>query len=144
MRVILLADVKKVGRKHDIVDVANGYAQNVLLPKKLALPATPENMKRFQKEKGMAAEKQAFSRSLLEKNIKELDGKKLTMSALANENGTLFKTVHAKDIAGALEKEFGVIIPESSIASGDIKKIGDYAVKLSGGATSSILTVSIA
>lgn len=143
MKVILLADVKKVGRKHEVVEAANGYAQNVLLPKKLALPATPEYLKRFQKEKGLAAEKQAFSQSLLEKNIKELDGKTLVLSVRANENGTLFKTIHAKDIVEQLEKQFGVVIPESSLLMEDIKKVGEYRVVVSGGGTTASLTVSV-
>lgn len=143
MKVILLADVKKVGRKHEVVEAANGYAQNVLLPKKLALPATQENLKRFQKEKGMAAEKQAFSQLLLEKNIKELDGKTLVLSVRANENGTLFKTIHTRDIADGIEKQFGVVIPESSLMVDDIKKVGEYRVVVSGGGTTTSLTVSV-
>lgn len=143
MKVILLADVKKVGQKNTLVDVANGYAQNVLLPKKLALPATPENMKRFQKEKGRADDKKALNETLILKNIQELDGKTVHIEARANEAGTLFQTIHAKQVVDAVEKKFGMAIPESSVRMDDIKKVGNHTVTVSAGALSAEFTVSI-
>ena len=60
MRIILLQDVKKVGQRGSVVTVADGYAQNVLLPKKLATPATPENLKRIERERKGAKERTAL------------------------------------------------------------------------------------
>jgi len=143
MQVILLADVKKVGRKHEVVHVADGYAQNILLPQKLALPATPENLKRFKKQEGRVADKKAFDESLLIKNIKELDGKAITIDAKSNDAGKLFQAIHPKHIADAIQNTYAISVPESVLDAGDIKNVGEYTVLLSFKKTSASLTVHI-
>lgn len=130
MKVILLADVKKVGRRNEICEVASGYAQNVLLPKNLAVPATPENVKRFKKEEGRAADKKAYNQALVDKNIADVAGKTLTLKVRANENGKLFQAIHTKQIADAIANEFNVHIPEKSIVSMDIKEIGTHSISI--------------
>ena len=143
MKVILLTDVKKVGRKNETKEVANGYAQNVLIPQKLALPATPENLKRFQRAEEKVANKKAFDEALLIKNIRDLEGKTLTMNVRANENGTLFQTVHTKDIGEAILSTFAVTVPESFIQAEDIKRVGEYTAVLSVGKVSLPLSVVV-
>lgn len=143
MQVILLEDVKKVGRKNAIVEVADGYAQNVLFPKKLALPATKERLVRFKAQEGRAADKRAYDQTLLEKSIMELDGKTLALDARVNESGKLFQAVHPKQIAEAIQKEFKLDIPEGSIQTEDIKQSGAYVVRLSAGKRTATLTVII-
>jgi len=143
MKVILLSDMKKVGIKHAVVEVANGYAQNVLLPQKRAIPATPENLKRFEKEMLRSKDANAFNTALLEKNIAELEGKTVHLSARANDLGGLFQTIRAKHIAEVIEVEHGITVPESSIQADDIKKAGEYPVRLSAGKQNATLTVHV-
>ena len=143
MKVILLADVKKVGRRNEVVEVSDGYAHNVLIRGRLAIPATPDQLKRIEKEKGKVADIKAFSDTLLAKNIELLKDKILTIQARANEKGKLFQTVHVKDIAEALEKEFGATIPVSSIQSDDIKQVGEYVVVITSGTTKARVSVTV-
>jgi len=143
MKVILLNDIKKVGRKGEVVTVADGYGQNVLLKKGLALPGTAENLARARKAAGRAADKRAYDQTLLEKLIMELGGKTLSIDARANESGTLFRAVHPKQIAEAIRKEFKFDIPESSIRMEDIKQAGEHAVVLSAGKQNTTLTVRV-
>ena len=75
MKVILVADVKKVGQKGQVVEVSDGYAQNVLLPRKLALPGTAGNLAKQEKQNERKADKKAFDHTLLAKTLKELHGK---------------------------------------------------------------------
>lgn len=144
MEVILLKDIKKVGRKHDIVSVSTGYAQNVLLPQKSAVPATPQNKARFQKEQGKVAEKKAFTESLFLKNIEEVSDARIVITVPANESGKLFKAIHAADIIDVLEKELKVTLPESALVFESIKHVGDYTIGVQGGNKKATFTVNVA
>jgi len=143
MKVIMLADMKKVGRKGEVVEVSDGYGQNVLLRQGLALPGTPENLKRFAKQAGRAEEKRAFDETLLGKNVESLDGKTVSISAHANEAGTLFQTLHKKQLVEAIKKQFGITISESALSVEDIKKTGTYEVPVSGAGKRARITFRI-
>jgi len=130
MKVILLKDVAKIGKRFSVVEVPDGYASNQLIPKKMAEPATPINLKKIERRQTeMAASKQASDtnfevarKALLEQNIK--------VSAEANEQGHLFKAVHEAEIvsgAGLL----GVSISTSMLKiPSPIKKLGEHEVLL--------------
>lgn len=131
MKVILTTDVKKVGQRGSVVDVADGYALNVLIPQKKAVTATPENLKRHEKgvaeAKGRADESAAKAREVL----KQIDGRTLTIDAKAGPTGTLFKSIHASDIVAEIKKQCGIDLPESAITlDHPIKQKGTYAVPL--------------
>lgn len=136
MKVILLKDIKKVGRRDEVVDVADGYAQNVLIRQKLAVPATPEHLQRRAKKEGSAAQEKAYAEALLVKNLKELEGKTVTMSARANEAGTLFQTIHAREVSEAVARTFSLHLPESVFEVLSIKKTGTYQIRARAGSTS--------
>lgn len=134
MKVILTADVKKVGRKGEVKEVSSGYAQNVLLPQKLALPGTPENLEKVQKEAERKEDKKAFNEGLLIKALKEIDGRELVIPANANEQGTLFKAIHTQQIIEALKKEFNVEVPETVFQESiSIKQSGQHKTRLKAG-----------
>lgn len=144
MKVILLADVKKVGRKGEVKEVANGYAQSVLLPRKLALPGTPENLKKVEKQVALKEDKKAFNHALLVKTLKDLFGKTIIIAAKANENGTLFEAIHEKQILEAIRKECGVEIPDSVLKlQGPIKKNGEHILQLEGEGERVTVTLSV-
>lgn len=145
MKVILTADVKKVGRKGEVKEVADGYAQNVLLPRNLAVPGTAQNLKKYKKQVERKEDAKAFSAALLKKTLKEVNGKTITIQARANEQGKLFEAIHEKHIIDALKKEFGVELPESSLElNGPIKQVGEISISLGSGKIKAKISLIIA
>ena len=133
MKVILLTDVKKVGQRGTLVTVADGYANNVLIPKKLALPATPQNLKQYERKVQGEKERQHMDASLAKATLSEIEGKTVQIKTRASEKGTLFDSIHEKQVADAIAKELKISIPESSIhiPEGVIKKLGEHRVIVS-------------
>ena len=130
MKVILQQDVRGQGKKGQLVEVSDGYARNFLLPKKLAVPATTENVNTMkQQEKArqaqMAAEK-AEAQALAEK-LKSIQVK---LTAKAGEGGRLFGAVTSKEIAEALSAQHGLNIAKTKLVLDEpIKSCGGYQIK---------------
>ena len=130
MKVILQQDVRGQGKKGQLVEVSDGYARNFLLPKKLAVPATAENLNTMkQQEKArqaqMAAEK-AEAQALAEK-LKSIQVK---LTAKAGEGGRLFGAVTSKEIAEALSAQHGLNIAKTKLVLDEpIKSCGGYQIK---------------
>lgn len=144
MKVVLLQDVKKVGQKGSVITVADGYAQNVLIPKRLAVPATADAVKRAEAVMAERGEKSAMEEGLARTILAKLDGATVRVTARANEQGTLFEALHAADIVAAIEREHGITIPESAIHLDDpIKKTGSHPVSLSLHDARAVITVTI-
>lgn len=132
MKVILIADVKKVGQRGQLITVADGYALNVLIPQKKALPATAENLKKH--EKGVAEAKQKADQSAAQAKalLAQIDGKTLTIEAKAGPTGTLFKSLHAEDIVAEIKKQWGIDVPPSAfVLDHPIKQKGTLSVPMS-------------
>lgn len=132
MKVIMLMDVAKVGRKGTIVTVADGFAANALLPQKKAVIATPDAIKRFEAKQ---KEKQAADATHVKK-VKELlagiDGKHVTIAGRANEKGHLFAQVQQFELVKAFKDQLGVDIDVAWIeAHAPIKEVGEAKLKLS-------------
>lgn len=131
MKVILLQDVRKVGRKGEIVDVATGYAQNALIRQGLAREAT----KGIQNQvlQSALSEKQSAEKKKNDtiKLIKEIDGKTVTVKKPANEKGSLFSAVHINDVLSAIESQLGKKV-DKDIVTGfyDTKEIGEIELCL--------------
>lgn len=144
MKIILLQDVTKLGQKGSVAEVADGYAQNVLIPKKMALPATAGNLKQAEDGALRSAERVAMDAALAKQALGQLDGKTVTIQAKASESGTLFEAIHEKQILEAIKKEFNIALPESALAlEGPIKKVGDHSLPLSLSGSSAALTLSV-
>lgn len=130
MKVILQQDVKGQGKRGQLVNVSDGYARNFLFPKKLAVPATPDNMNKMvmqdkAKKAQMAAEK-AEAEAIAEK-LKEVTVK---IPAKAGSGGRLFGAVTSKEISEALQAQFGLNVAKSKIVQDDpIKSFGTYQLK---------------
>ena len=115
MKVILLQDVKKLGKKGDVINASDGYARNFLFPKKLAQEATDNNLhilnnKKENERRQKLAEleaAQALAADLKDKVIK-IDGK-------AGDNGKLFGAITSKDVAGLIKKQFNVEVDKKKI-----------------------------
>lgn len=142
MQVILIADVKKVGQRGQLITVADGYALNVLIPQKKALPATAENLKKH--EKGVAEAKQKADQSAAQAKalLAQIDGKPLTVEAKAGPTGTLFKSLHAEDIVAEIKKQWGIDIPASALVlDHPIKQKGTLSVPIKLHSAVAVLTV---
>lgn len=140
----MLVDVKKVGSRGTVVEVADGYAMNVLLPQKKAVAATPENLKRVEKDALAAKGKKDMDAILAQKALAQIDGKTLTIHAKANPAGGLFESIKEKHINEAIEKEFSISLPESAIKLDEpIKKAGAHEVLVSLQNAKAKITLSI-
>jgi large subunit ribosomal protein L9 len=128
MDVILRADVPELGRRGDIVSVKAGYARNYLLPRKLAMEATPGNRKQVEAMKAAGARREATEKSAAESLAAQLAGLTLTLTAKAGESDQLFGSITAMDIAEALEAKGFSIDKRKVHLEEPIKTLGEYSV----------------
>ena len=131
MKVILLEDVKSLGKKGEIVNVNDGYARNFILPKKLGLEATSKNLNDLklqkQNDEKVAQEKLDAAKALAEK-IKE---KSITVKIQAGVEGKVFGSISRKEIAAAVKEQLGYDIDKKKIVIPDaIKSLGTYNVNI--------------
>ena len=130
MKVILLEDVKALGKKGQVVEVSDGYARNYLLPRKLASEATADNINTMKlKEKAKAA-LIAKEKAEAEENAKRLSAITVTIRAKAGGAGKLFGSVTSQEISDALREQHGINIEKNKIVQAEpIKTFGSYTVK---------------
>ena len=130
MKVILLQDVKGKGKKGQLINVSDGYARNFLLPKKLAVEATADNLNTMKlQEKARLAQIEREKEEARQIAAK-LEGCTAKVSARAGENGKLFGSVTSKEIAEALEAQAGLSIEKNKIVLPDpIKSFGTFEIK---------------
>jgi large subunit ribosomal protein L9 len=131
MKVILQQEVKKLGKKGEIIEVSEGYARNYLLPQKLAIPATANNVNTTNLKK--AAEERKKERALDEAKLLAAQMAKisLTIPVKMGEGGRLFGSVTAKDIAEALVKEHKLELDKRKIELKDaLKSLGTFTVPI--------------
>jgi large subunit ribosomal protein L9 len=137
MKVILLNDVPKLGQKHDVKDVSNGHALNLLLPKGLAIAATPRAMKHAAAEKAKMEGERKVHEELLVGNLKSLEGVTLTISGKANEKGHLFAGLHREAIAQELLAQARVQVDPAFIQLDQpIKTVGEHIIEVKSGGKS--------
>lgn len=130
MEIILQEDVEKLGNRGQVVSVKDGYARNYLLPRKLAIAASPSNMKRLEKMRAAFAKKEATERESAQQQAEQLASVKLALSRKAGENDQLFGSVTSGDIADALKAQ-GYEIDKRKIQLADaIKTVGEFSVTL--------------
>ena len=144
MKVILLADVSKLGKEGDLVDSKSGYARNFLFPRKLAVEATPENLENWKEMKAKEAADEAERVRQSEETKKLLESKSVDLKAKGGEGGRLFGAITAKDIAERMDELFNVKIDKKKIVlSENIKATGNHkiTVKLHGDITADITVV---
>lgn len=131
MKVILMQDIKSVGKKGQILDASDGYARNFLLPKKLAVVADASNLNALKTKQ----EANKYKRDMTMASAKELAEKmnkfELTFKIKAGENGKTFGSVTAKDIASELNKKYFVEVDKKKVGLEDaIKTVGVYNIEI--------------
>lgn len=130
MKVVLIQDVKSLGKKGDICEVSEGYARNFLIGKKMAVEATPANLNTLKLQKAnadkVAAEELAAAQDLAGK----LNAASVTVAIKAGENGKTFGSVSSKEIAEELAKQ-GITVDKKKIVLPEaIKEFGKYDIKV--------------
>ncbi len=131
MKVILLQDVRGSGTKGQIVNVADGYARNMLIPKGFAIEATAKNLNELKAKKEALAHRKEIELEGAKKIAERLGGAIITIKAKAGENGKLFGSITAKDISEKIKKLYKVEIDKRwiNVQSG-IKSIGAHDITI--------------
>ncbi|NLM36409.1 MAG: 50S ribosomal protein L9 [Clostridiales bacterium] len=130
MKVILLQDVKNMGKKGDVVNASDGYARNYLFPKKLAQEATPENLHIINQKKENERKKKLEEIEAAQALAEKLKGKEIKITVKSGDNGRLFGAITNKDIADNIKKQYGVDIDKKKVVVDTIKQTGVYDVEL--------------
>ncbi len=130
MKVILQQDVRGQGKKGQLVEVSDGYARNFLLPRKLAVTATAENLNTMKQQEKAKKAQQAAEKAQAEETARKLEGLLVKISAKAGEGGRLFGAVTGKEISDALAAQHGVSIAKTKLVLDEpIKSCGSYQIK---------------
>ena len=128
MQIILQEDVEKLGTRGQLVDVAEGYARNFLLPRKIGLEATPGNMKRLEKMRAAFALKEATEKDAAQKIAEQIAGVSLELTRKAGENDQLFGSVTSADIAESLAAKGFPVDKRKIVLVDPIKVVGEYEI----------------
>jgi large subunit ribosomal protein L9 len=145
MKVILMTDVPALGHRGETRDVANGYARNFLLPRKLAVLATPANLKNVEHLKRHRAKEEHRALEAAKATAARIEALTFAQTARASEDGHLYGSVSAQDVVEYLERNQVTVEKRRVQLEEAIKMVGDYQVpiRLHGDVTAT-LTVSVA
>lgn len=130
MKVILLKDVKNIGKKGDIVNASDGYARNFLFPRKLAEEASESNVHILNTKKENERKKKLAEIEAAQKLAFELKDKEIKLEAKSGENGKLFGAITSKDVAEVINKQFKLSIDKKKIVMDTIKIAGTYNIEI--------------
>ena len=131
MKVVLLKDVKNIGKRDEILNVSDGYARNFLFPQKLAVEAKPGTLKEIEKKR--AAQDARDAEALAEARAKAdaLKGKVVELKIKCGSQGRLYGSVTSAEVAEALEKQYGYAADKRKIDLGDpIREVGDREITI--------------
>ena len=131
MKVILLEDIKGVGKKDQIINASDGYARNFLFPKKLAVEANTDNLNRLKSKQSSNQHRKDLEKEAAMRMAEEMKNITLKMKVKAGENGKIFGGVTSKDISEYLEKDYKMVIDKKKILlKENIKILGTFTVDL--------------
>lgn len=131
MKVILLKSVPKIGKKYDVLDVADGFAMNSLFPRKLAELATAKGLERVKELKATEEVERKVREDLLLKNLEDLSKASITISGKANDRGHLFAGLHKAELIQALKDQAHIDITEEYIVlDKPVKELGSHQIEV--------------
>jgi len=130
MKLLLLKDVRKLGHLGDVVDVRTGYARNYLLPQRMATEPTDENIAAIAEAKKRATSERAARLKHYQDLADQLKDVSVTIEAAANEEGTLYGSVGAREISTALAESGYTIAPEFIVLDGPIRTLDNRLVRI--------------
>lgn len=130
MRVILLQDIDKIGKKFEIKDVADGYARNFLFPKKLAQPATKNALIWAKTQREIWAKQTEEELKIIQQQASALDGQEIAIEVKTGDQGQLFESISAQKIAERM-KELGFKVDKKQIELEEpVKELGEFPIKI--------------
>ena len=130
MKVILQQDVKGQGKKGQLIEASDGYARNFLLPRKLAVAATAENLNTMKQQEKARLAQEAAEKAAAQETAEKLTGCMVKIPANAGAGGKLFGSVTSKEVSDALKAQFGLDIAKTKIVMDEpIKAFGTYQLK---------------
>ena len=131
MKIILLENVKKLGKKDEIIEVADGYARNVLIPKKLGIEATNANINSVKLKNKNEEKKDENMRNVALGDKEKIEKATITLKIKAGANGKTFGSINSKEVSDGIKEVVGLDIDKKDIDLGEpIKNIGKYTVKV--------------
>ena len=131
MKVILLQDVKDIGKKDDIANVSDGYARNFLFPRKWAMEATDSAIKVVERKRAAERRKEAEARAAAEETAAKLKNKVVILKVKCGDKGRLYGSVTAQEVADAIQAGYGVEVDKRKVAIKDpVRQLGDYEVNV--------------
>lgn len=131
MIVILNRDIKGTGKAGDVVNVSDGYARNMLLPKGYATEATEGNIRSLKKQKAIAAEKKAEEKAAAQQTAEQIGKVSVEIKTKAGEGGRIFGSITSKDIAEALKAQHNITVDKKKILlDSPIKQTGEMTVEI--------------
>ena len=141
MKVVLLKDVPRLGKRLDVKEVSDGHAVNFLFPRKLAEPATPAKIREIEGKRAAKEGERALAENLLARAVSAIDGARFVVKARANEQGHLFVGIHADAIARAIQSAERTPIGEENIVlEQPIKGVGEYQIPIIAGKAKATIT----
>ena len=144
MKIVLLKDIPKVGKKYEVKKVADGYALNRLIPQGLANPATAGNLARLEAEKGQDDLKKKVRNDLLLKNFEDIKGVTVLMTEKANEKGHLFAGIHKEEIIPEIKKQTRLDLDsEHLVLLEPIKEVGEHKITVRVGEKEVVFTLKV-
>lgn len=131
MKVVLLENVKDLGKKEDVVNVSDGYARNYLFPRKLAVEATEGKLREIEDKKKAEKNRKEKELQAAHELAAKLGKLQVTIKSKAGENGKLFGSITGKDIADAIKAQHNIELDKKKIVLHDaIKALGTYQVEV--------------
>ncbi len=131
MKIILLQDIKSIGRKYEIKEVADGYALNKLVPNGMGIPASVGNIKMIEAKKKGAMLETAKTEEELNKALTEIKNIAIEMTGKVNEKGHLFAGIHKNEIIEAIKNQKGLTVAEVNLLlDKPIKEIGEHTLTI--------------
>ena len=130
MKVILLQDVKNLGKKGELVETNDGYARNFIIPKKLGVEATPKNLNDLRQQKLNEEKRQAEILAEAESVAAAIKDKVVKLSIRVGKEGKVFGQISTKEIADVAKKQFGLEIDKKKMVSDAIKAAGTYKIQV--------------
>ena len=144
MKVILLKDISKLGRKDEVKEVNDSYAFNFLLPQKMAVRATEQLIAAAEARRKIAETEKIVRHDELESAAAKLAGKKIVIEKEASEKGKLFAAVSAEEILSEIKKQMGLVLDEKHFKIGEhLKEIGGHQLPLQIGGKKINITVEV-
>ncbi|MEK7581859.1 MAG: 50S ribosomal protein L9 [Patescibacteria group bacterium] len=144
MKIILLKDVAGLGKRYEVKEVASGYARNFILPKGLAEPATEKALARVKDLTVMAEVEIKIQEELLRKNVKSLDGQKISITEKANDKGHLFAGIHKEELQKLLKENLHAEVPIDFIKlEKPIKETGEFEIEINNGEMKAVITLVV-